>query len=150
MTSRVSLPFRLLATDLASLSLITMASTWKELKAEGNAAYSSGDLGLAVEKYTAALQTDISAADRATVLCNRAQCYLKQDQFSNAIEDCTACLTVSADNVKALFRRYGSLAAVLHAPVTASLLQRCCVRKEWQQGRGHTRLRHGTEAEPNH
>ena len=97
-----------------------MASTWKELKAEGNAAYAAGDLGVAVEKYTAALQTDISTADRATVLCNRAQCYLKQDQFSNAIEDCTACLTSSPDNVKALFRRFAHCFG-FKGPVTAAL-----------------------------
>ena len=82
-----------------------MASTWSELKAEGNKAYSEGDLDTAVAKYTAALQTDVAPADRATLLCNRAQCFLKQDKFSEAIEDCTACLAVAPENVKALFRR---------------------------------------------
>ena len=82
-----------------------MAATWQELKAAGNAAYSGGDLDEAIAKYTAALQTDVGAADRGTLLCNRAQCYLKQDKFTNAIEDCTACLAVAPDNVKALFRR---------------------------------------------
>ena len=82
-----------------------MASTWESLKQEGNTAYSSGDLPTAVEKYTASLQADIDASNRATVLCNRAQCYLKLEKFSEAIEDCTACLTVSPENVKALFRR---------------------------------------------
>lgn len=83
-----------------------MAESWVDLKAAGNAAYKAEDLDEAVSKYTAALQAaDIQPADRATVLCNRAQCYLKQDKFAEAIEDCTACLTLSKDNVKALFRR---------------------------------------------
>jgi tetratricopeptide (TPR) repeat protein len=100
-----------------------MASSWQELKAEGNAAYAAGDLEQAAEKYTAALQTDIVAADRATVLCNRAQCFLKLEKFAKAIEDCTACLTSSPDNVKALFRRYGT-AAFFRSMLATALLCR--------------------------
>lgn len=39
------------------------------------------------------------------VLCNRAQVHLKKKQYAEAVEDCTACLTLSPNNVKAMFRR---------------------------------------------
>jgi tetratricopeptide (TPR) repeat protein len=80
--------------------------TWAEQKAAGNAAYTAGDTGGAIKAYTEALQSaELPAGDRATILCNRAQCFLKLGENAKAVEDCTACLTLTPDNVKALFRR---------------------------------------------
>jgi len=79
---------------------------WSSHKSAGNAAYTGGRTAEACEHYTRALQcTDVPPADRATLLCNRAQAYLKLNKNEAAVEDCTACLTLSPDNVKALFRR---------------------------------------------
>lgn len=78
---------------------------WEKLKAEGNAAYTSGNIQGAIEKYTAALQEEVPNDERAVILCNRAQCYLRLGQNSSVIEDCTACLTLQPSNIKALFRR---------------------------------------------
>lgn len=81
-------------------------TTWQDAKAEGNAAYAAGRTADAVGAYTAALQAPaLPPSDRATILCNRAQCYLKLADYQRAVEDCTACLTLAPDNVKALFRR---------------------------------------------
>ena len=82
------------------------AATWREHKAAGNDAYTAGRTPEAIAAYTSALQAaDLPTTDRATILCNRAQCYLKLDENARAVEDCTACLTLAPDNVKALFRR---------------------------------------------
>ena len=83
--------------------------SWQEHKQQGNASYTAGKTAEAVDFYTKALQSaDLPSADRATILCNRAQCYLKLNDNAKAAEDCTACLTLSPDNVKALFRRFVS------------------------------------------
>lgn len=85
---------------------------WSTHKDAGNAAYAASDFATAVEAYTQALKCDIPDKDRATVLCNRAQCLLKQRAFAAAVEDCSASLTLSPDNVKALFRRASAFEAM--------------------------------------
>ena len=78
---------------------------WKQHKDAGNDAYRKGDFEGAIRGYSEALQCDMPDSDRATVLSNRAQCHLRREQYDNAIEDCTACLTLDPENVKAMFRR---------------------------------------------
>lgn len=96
---------------------------WKESKDAGNKAYTAGDTNEAIAQYTAALQADdVPQTDRATILCNRAQAYLKIGDNSNAIEDCTACLTFSPDNVKALFRRFVAPQVLYFALLTSTIL----------------------------
>lgn len=81
--------------------------SWQEEKALGNADYTAGRNESALEHYTAALKaTDLPLTDRATILCNRAQVFLKLNKNAEAIEDCTSSLTLVPDNVKALYRRY--------------------------------------------
>ncbi len=81
-------------------------ASWANLKEQGNEAYKVSKIEEAVEFYTKALAlTDVPAGDRATILCNRAQCFLKLNKNTEAVEDCTASLTHAPDNVKALFRR---------------------------------------------
>lgn len=89
------------------------AATWQDHKAKGNAAYTAGDTAEAVAQYSAALK-DVSmpASDRAVILCNRAQCYLKTGDNGAAVDDCTSCLTLTPDNVKALFRRAAAYEAM--------------------------------------
>lgn len=86
---------------------MSATKTWAQHKEEGNDAYKQGKIEAAVEAYIAALRSpDVPNADRAVILCNRAQCYLKLNNNAAAIDDCTASLTHSPDNVKALFRRW--------------------------------------------
>jgi len=79
---------------------------WAAAKEAGNAAYTKGDTAQALASYSEALQDEeVPVTERAILLSNRAQCFLKLDDNASAIEDCTACLTHSPDHVKALFRR---------------------------------------------
>ncbi|RYG42633.1 hypothetical protein EON68_01590, partial [archaeon] len=82
-------------------------SDWASQKSAGNSFYTSGNVDAAVSAYTTALaDEELPSAERATILCNRAQCFLKNKAWTSAVEDCTACLMVAPNNVKALFRRY--------------------------------------------
>jgi len=83
-----------------------MAEGWQALKAKGNTEYSAGNTEAAINHYSQALQDPvIPPADRATLLGNRAQCWLKLGNNRAVVEDTTSCLTIAPDNVKALFRR---------------------------------------------
>lgn len=86
--------------------MATDAPAWAALKAQANAAYTAGRVDEAIDLYTRALASaDMPPADRATLLANRAQALLRVAKHELAVEDCTACLTLSPDNVKAQFRR---------------------------------------------
>lgn len=66
-----------------------------ELKDEGNAAFRAGQLGVAVEKYRAALRKakrDAAATDemRGTLLCNQAVCLVKLARWEEAVEAASA------------------------------------------------------------
>lgn len=100
-----------------------------EFKESGNNFYRDGNYESAIVEYTKAVDalqavvaasaasaasdskggdTDANTTILATVLSNRAQCYLKTDKFTAAAADCTACLVLDAStatNVKALYRR---------------------------------------------
>ncbi len=45
-------------------------------------------------------------------LVHLSQCYLKLGENAKAAEDCTACLTLTPDNTKALYRRASALEAL--------------------------------------
>jgi len=48
--------------------------SWKDAKTRGNQAYASGDVEAAITHYTEALRSEgLLSADRALILCNRAQ-----------------------------------------------------------------------------
>ena len=98
---------------------------WAKWKADGNTEYMAGKTEEAVASYSKALASaDVPDGDRATVLCNRAQAFLKLGKNSEAAEDCTACLMLSPDNVKALYRRCVCLVAGGgHIPLTLSCTQ---------------------------
>ena len=62
-------------------------STFAELKTHGNAEYMGGQYAKAVASYSQALALGAAAAseaERATVLCNRAQCFLKTRENDKA------------------------------------------------------------------
>ncbi len=100
---------------LSSTAMATTSPTWQTRKKDGNDAFAAGKFRDAVTAYTDALKDDsLPSADRATILCNRAQCYLKLNENAPAVDDCTACLTLSPNNVKALFRRYVTMHVILY------------------------------------
>lgn len=102
------------------------AGGWAEAKARGNRAYANGENAAAAAAYSEALRDEsVPAAERATLLSNRAQVHLKAGAAALAVEDCTASLTHAPDNVKALYRRCvcaaeARLGARARAPPSAS------------------------------
>eukprot|EP01138_Halocafeteria_seosinensis_P003213 gb/GECG01003287.1/.p1 GENE.gb/GECG01003287.1/~~gb/GECG01003287.1/.p1 ORF type:complete len:281 (+),score=61.85 gb/GECG01003287.1/:1-843(+) len=85
---------------------------WLQKKEEGNAAYRDGEVDSAIDLYTQALslaETHADDKDRGLLLCNRAQCFIRKGEYESTVEDCTTCLTLSKNNVKALFRRATAL-----------------------------------------
>jgi len=73
-----------------------------------------GEHAKAVASYSQALALGAGAAsdaERATVLCNRAQCFLKTRENEKAVADCTAALQLAPGLLKALYRRAAALEA---------------------------------------
>ena len=62
------------------------------LKDEGNQHFKDGRLEEAISCYTQALRlTDLGDGDKAVIYKNRAACYLKQENYTGALEDASAC-----------------------------------------------------------
>ncbi|KAF9046763.1 hypothetical protein BJ165DRAFT_1345224, partial [Panaeolus papilionaceus] len=68
----------------------------------GNAAFKAADYPTAIGHYTDAILSD---RKDPTYPLNRAAAYLKLGKFADAERDCSIVLELSANNVKALFRR---------------------------------------------
>jgi tetratricopeptide (TPR) repeat protein len=89
------------------------APSWQEHKQAGNKFYADGKTNDAISSYSKALQDEsMNSSERAIILCNRAQCYLKLGENVKAIEDTTSSLTLTPGNVKALFRRAVAFEAI--------------------------------------
>ena len=91
-------------------------SPWQALKLAGNDAYAAGRVEESLAAYSSALaftgEPPLPALERATLLCNRAQAQLRLGAPAAAADDCTACLTITPSNYKALFRRGTALEAL--------------------------------------
>jgi tetratricopeptide (TPR) repeat protein len=79
-------------------------------KLEGNEFFKSGDIDKAIDKYTMALNQvkgDDEAAKKvkADLYANRAMCLQQRWSYSEVAEDCTKCLELVPNHIKALVRR---------------------------------------------
>uniref|UniRef100_A0A3P9HY61 Sperm associated antigen 1 n=1 Tax=Oryzias latipes TaxID=8090 RepID=A0A3P9HY61_ORYLA len=72
------------------------------LKQEGNDLVRKAQYHQAVGKYTECLKMK---PDQCAVYTNRALCYLKQEMFTEAKQDCDAALKLEPTNMKAFYRR---------------------------------------------
>uniref|UniRef100_A0A8C8DRX4 Sperm associated antigen 1 n=1 Tax=Oryzias sinensis TaxID=183150 RepID=A0A8C8DRX4_9TELE len=72
------------------------------LKQEGNDLVKKAQYHQAVGKYTECLNMK---PDQCAVYTNRALCYLKQEMFTEAKQDCDAALKLEPTNMKAFYRR---------------------------------------------
>jgi len=87
------------------------------LRAEGNAHFKAGRMDAARLTYSSAIAASPPRENsaRATILTNRAAASLKLSDWTAAINDCTAALTLTAiapeSRAKALFRRATAFAA---------------------------------------
>ncbi|KAL2193629.1 hypothetical protein P885DRAFT_63825 [Corynascus similis CBS 632.67] len=69
-----------------------------QLKEEGNRRFQAGDYVMAEALYSQALILD---PNNPALYTNRAMARLKLNQWDSAVADCTACLRLAPDNVKA-------------------------------------------------
>ncbi|KAL2153598.1 hypothetical protein VTH82DRAFT_4753 [Thermothelomyces myriococcoides] len=69
-----------------------------QLKEEGNRRFQAGDYVMAEALYSQAL---ISDPNNPALYTNRAMARLKLGQWDNAVADCTACLRLAPDSIKA-------------------------------------------------
>jgi len=80
-----------------------------KLKEIGNEAYKKGDLDLALDAYTRAMDNAKKEKSRdedlAILYKNRAAVYIKNQEFQSAVVDCTKSLELVPNDLKALFRR---------------------------------------------
>ena len=91
------------------------------LKDEGNAALVAGSIANAVDLYTQALDASpesLSAKNKAVILSNRAQAYIKIENYGLAISDATDAIEADPSYPKAYYRR-GTAEFALNKPKAA-------------------------------
>ncbi|KAH8398128.1 hypothetical protein KR215_006157 [Drosophila sulfurigaster] len=74
-------------------------------KDKGNEAFKASKWSEAVQQYTLAIKLGSKHKELPVFYKNRAAAYLKLDEFSNAVDDCTESLRLAPNDPKALFRR---------------------------------------------
>lgn len=98
-----------------STASLESALTFKEA---GNDNYKKKQFKEAVQCYTDALLTCPPEAkpEQSVFLKNRSACYIKLDQYADALSDTTASLQISPTDIKTLFRHAQSLEALQRLP----------------------------------
>lgn len=85
--------------------MVNMKEDWLSFKEEGNDFFKRNELDQAVEAYTKGLNVCENEADKAVLYKNRSACYLKLEQYNEAVSDADYVLRVTPNDVKAMFRR---------------------------------------------
>jgi tetratricopeptide (TPR) repeat protein len=87
--------------------IITAKDAAAALKGEGNDAFSSGNLDLAVEKYTEALNAlkKVGLPKDPIILLNRSASYLGLKRYVPALNDANQAAEIDATNWKAHWRK---------------------------------------------
>ena len=85
---------------------IKMVRKLERMKAEGNAAFSSGQLQEAIDKYTECLEVDPNNKPFCSkLLNNRATAKARLRQYEEALSDCDAAIQMDEGYTKAYMRR---------------------------------------------
>jgi stress-induced-phosphoprotein 1 len=74
-------------------------------KEEGNFHYKESRYEQAAQCYTRAIEITSDPNEKAMFYSNRAACYQQLQRYTDTITDCTCCLEIQPENVKALLRR---------------------------------------------
>ena len=91
------------------------------LKDQGNAALLAGTITSAIDLYTQALAISpgsLSPKNNALILLNRAQAYIKVENYGLAISDATSAMEADPSYPKAYYRR-GTAEFALNKPKAA-------------------------------
>jgi len=83
----------------------TATTTAGKAKEEGNEHFKLGKIPQAIESYTRAINLSTDPNEKATIYSNRAACYVQLYEPQKVVADCTECLNVQPNNLKALIRR---------------------------------------------
>ena len=77
------------------------------MKEAGNKKYNCAQYQEAIDEYTKAIYKCTDKTCKVAIDCfnNRAQCYLKEENFNEALDDTTSVLKANLNNSKALLRR---------------------------------------------
>ena len=76
-----------------------------KLKEEGNEAFKAGKYGLALKKFSVAIELATSNQEKAIFLTNRSAVQFKMENFPAAIEDSTTAIELAPNDPIALIRR---------------------------------------------
>ncbi|XP_034488398.1 protein unc-45 homolog B [Drosophila innubila] len=74
-------------------------------KDKGNEAFKASQWSEAVQQYSLAIKLGAKHKELPVFYKNRAAAYLKLEQYSNALDDCTESLRLAPNDPKAFFRR---------------------------------------------
>ncbi|XP_029468641.1 protein unc-45 homolog B [Rhinatrema bivittatum] len=96
-----------------------------QLKEEGNKFFQASDFERAIESYTKALKLINDKRIQAVLYRNRAACYLKKENYIQAVTDASRALDVDASDVKALYRRCQALEKLGKLDQAFKDVQRC-------------------------
>ncbi|KAJ1180102.1 hypothetical protein NDU88_005326 [Pleurodeles waltl] len=97
------------------------------LREEGNKLFKVGEYEAALSLYTKAIHLCSNQTDVAVLHRNRAACYLKLENYSDAEADATKAIDVDGGDVKALFRRSQALEKLERLDEAIVDLRRCLV-----------------------
>ncbi|XP_078539390.1 protein unc-45 homolog A [Lissotriton helveticus] len=98
-----------------------------DLREEGNKLFKVGEYEAALSRYTKAIRICSNRTEVAVLHRNRAACYLKLENYSDAEADATKAIGVDGGDVKALFRRSQALEKLERLDEAIVDLRRCVV-----------------------
>ncbi|KAM6965317.1 protein unc-45 homolog B [Aplochiton taeniatus] len=96
-----------------------------QLKDEGNKNFQAGDIDQAIKCYTEAVKVCTDKKVLAIIHRNRSACYLKKENYANAVSDATKAIDIEAADIKALYRRCQALEKLGKLDMAFKDVQRC-------------------------
>uniref|UniRef100_A0A672KYK7 Protein unc-45 homolog B n=1 Tax=Sinocyclocheilus grahami TaxID=75366 RepID=A0A672KYK7_SINGR len=96
-----------------------------QLKDEGNKHFQAGEIDKAIECYTKAIKFSKDKKALAVIYRNRSACFLKKENYNNAVSDATKAIDVDAADIKALYRRCQALEKLGKLDMAFKDVQRC-------------------------